>query len=144
MIRNVVFSLSLVLLVAGCKTTNNPAAIPAGEMVSAPAANVSADYAKFSGTWAGSWGNGTLDGKLMVQSIDPQGKIEAIYAWGDSQQWNITAGSSKSSGFIVGNTLTLAPFRNGARVHYEMQADNSLKGFYERNGRTTLGQFKKQ
>lgn len=143
MIKHVVLTLMFALLLVGCKTTNNPATIPAGEAVSAPAASVPAEYARYSGLWVGSWGNGAMDGKLMVQTIDPKGKVEALYAWGDSSQWNITAGATRAKGAVAGTVLTLDPFGNGARVHYELQADGSLKGFYERNRQITIGQFVK-
>ena len=144
MMKYVVLSLMLGLSLVGCKTTSNPATIPTGETASALAPDVPAEYARFAGLWAGSWGNGAMDGKLLVQSVDPKGKVETTYAWGDSQQWRITAGSTRAEGSIAGNVLKLEPFNNGAKAHYEFQTDGSLKGFYERNSRITIGQFTKQ
>ena len=107
-------------LLAGCKTGPQklePASLPPNPGIVTPGADVPAESAAFSGVWAGTWGS-DLDGKLAVQTIQPDGKVRAIYAWGDHSGGRFTAGSTEASGQINDGTLTLDTFGNGANVSY--------------------------
>jgi hypothetical protein len=130
-------------LATGCKTVRNPAVIPGGEVATAPSSDTPAEFAEFSGLWAGKWGK-SLDGKLLVQTIESDGNVRAIYAWGDEPNWNITAGNRQVDGRITANTLDLEKFSNGAVVRYEMQPNGTLAGFYELNNQITKGTFVRQ
>ena len=137
------FVLGFLGLVTACAPQAlQPAEIGANVAVTAPAAEVSADHAAFSGIWAGTWG-ARLDGKLAVQTIDADGTITGVYAWGDHPKGKFKAGSIPVDGMIDGGVLRLKPFENGANVTYTMQSDGTLEGAYDLGGAVSKGIFSK-
>jgi len=120
-----------------------PATISSSVEIVVPADSVSAEYAAFSGLWVGTWG-AALDGKIAIQTIEPDGKITGVYAWGDHPRGRFTAGSSTARVQITGNTLTLKTFGNGAVVKYTLRPDGALDGSYDLNGDVSRGIFKKK
>lgn len=75
--------------------------LPPGTAVVAPDQGVPADLAAFSGTWGGYW-NGSLASLLVVEHVDAEGYIDGVYAWGDSAEYQLSAGSTKFRTKIVG------------------------------------------
>ena len=136
------FGLAFLTACAEPSATNAPAAatIPPETVVTAPAADVPANYAAFSGTWGGTWGT-SLDGKLAVMEVAANGSVEAIYAWGDSPG-DFEAGHRRRDGVIEGDTLTLETFGNGAVASYVL-ANGVLEGKYDRGGNVTRGTFRR-
>ncbi|ANK81532.1 MAG: hypothetical protein TEF_12575 [Rhizobiales bacterium NRL2] len=127
-------ALMLGLALAACKTTGEakPATLPEAAAVQPPGPGVSAEHARFAGIWQGTWGE-SLDGKLAVTRVGPDGSVDAIYAWGDNPG-RFRGGHNFVKGKIEGETLTLERFGSGADVSYEMQPDGWLKGHYHRPG----------
>ncbi len=135
------------LFLAGCQTTAPaPAPTPSAQGVVAPSTEVPSSYAAFSGVWTGSWDVAEappLDGNIAVQTISPNGHVTALYAVGDAARGQFNAHSITVAGEIKGRTLTLEPFRNGARASYTLLPDGTLQGRYVRDGTVTPGRFEK-
>ena len=128
------YLLSILLVFAACQPAEQrPASIGENTQVITPTESVPAEFSAFSGVWVGSWG-GCIDHKLAVQTVDEDGKVNAVYAVGDHCRGNFEAGSFQQTGQINGNVLTLDPFRNGAVATYTLREDGGLEGAYDRDG----------
>jgi hypothetical protein len=109
--------------------------------VAAPAADVPANIAAFSGVWVGDWSK-QLCGVLIVESIAKDGTVNAKYVWGSNPGWGIAKpGFSQWTGKITNGALKLPPNRAGIYVDYTMKSPSDLAGVY--NGRTP-GTFTKR
>ena len=136
--------LSAALLISACEAPKPRGAfVPETAIVTAPGAEISAEYAAFSGVWDGMWAD-CLPGKLIVTEVSASGSIKGVYSYGDCAKWKVEEGSTPVSGQIEGNLLTLDKLPNGAAVSYRLEAGGNLSGSYERAGATTLGRFGKQ
>lgn len=142
-VKTVIGMLALGLL-AACQSTGTsrlaPAQLPENLAMTAPAQSVPSEMARFAGVWFGTWGS-TLDGKLAVQSVGADGRIVAIYAWGDHARGRFKAGSTNVTGRIENGQLRLKQFENGARVTYRFLDDGALRGEYDLNGEISVGRF---
>ncbi|MCA8928725.1 MAG: hypothetical protein KDC18_11695 [Alphaproteobacteria bacterium] len=143
--RSLLIPAALLLALSACKTVEPPmpAVAPAGTAVVAPASDVPAQMAAFSGTWRGKWQR-VLDALLVVETVSPTGQVQATYAWADALNWSIHAGSTRLKGQITGNTLQLEPLPDGGKIHYVMRPDGSLDGHYVWGGGPTEGHFVRQ
>ena len=125
-----------------------PVALPPGSAVidqsvtiTPPSRGVPAQYAAFSGIWAGRL-EGIYEGKLAVLTISPNGKVTVTYAWGDLG--DNRPGVADGDGKIVGNTLKLKRLPNGADATFMMLPDGSLSATYTLSGQTYTGAFVRQ
>ena len=133
----------LALALAACQSTPEVAAPlpppPTGE-VTAPAKNVPAALAAFSGTWVGKWGE-SLDAHLAVQTVARDGAVTGTYSWGD-MPGQFKAGSAAVTGKIAAGALILDALPTGAMASFTMQPDGALAGTYVLNGQTSTGTFR--
>lgn len=141
---------ALVLALAACSQQTStssgdkrdPAPLPTPLTLNAPASDVPANVAAFSGLYEGDWG-GWLNGKLAVVSVEADGRVTAIYGIGENPgEWR--AAYSEHKGSVVGDVLTLDRFGNGAVASYTMREDGDLDGRYVRDGNTSIGVFKRK
>ena len=129
------------VLLAGCQSTPPaPAVIDPAIVITAPAADVPAEFAAFSGVWGGTWGP-ELDGKLAVHTISKEGQAIVYYAVGDLPGF-FKAQGSEHEGQITGQTLVV-PLNEGIKATYTVQPDGTLAGVYNRQGNITRGMFTK-
>src|SRR5262245_14064423 len=105
--KRVVFA-ALALALAACQSSDldpgTPLPPPPTAAITAPARNVPAAIAAFSGTWHGKWQNG-LDAILAVQTVARDGTATGTYSWGDLPG-QFKAGSAAFTGKIASGTLT--------------------------------------
>lgn len=120
-----VFLLPAVVLADTCETP-----LPDTITISTPSPSLAEKHARFLGVW----GNGKWDGKLcntlVVQTIDSEGNVRAIYGWGTYPDWNIWKGFSRPVGQIIEGNKVRFNFRRGVKVTYWFSGDQ-LKGTYE-------------
>lgn len=128
--KSIMLSVLAVFLLVSSGYADSHIPLPDDLNISPPDENVPEHYARFSGTWNGGKWSGNLPHTLIVESIDAEGSVVAVYAWGDYAGWNITKGWSRHEGVISGNRLTLETFRNGANARYELVDDGTLLGRY--------------
>jgi hypothetical protein len=136
--------LAALLLLAACGSTPEegvPLQPPPTGEITAPAKNVPAAVAAFSGTWVGKW-TSNQDARLAVQTVARDGAVTGTYSWGDLPGQS-RAGSSAIKGKIADGVLTLDSFANGATASFAMQPDGMLAGTYVVNGQTSTGTFSK-
>jgi hypothetical protein len=132
----------LVLGLAACQSTtpdvDAPLPPPPTGEITAPARNVPAAIAAFSGTWVGKWTSGQ-EARLAVQTVARDGSVTGTYSWGDLAG-HARAGSTAVTGKIGAGTLTLEPMAGGATASFAMQ-DGTLAGAYVAGGQTVTGTF---
>ena len=88
-----------------------------GYKVTAPAASVVPDQARFIGVWKGKWED-KLCHTFVVMSIDAD-EVEVIYSFGVYEPWGIKAGGyGRYIAKFDGEMLRLPTFRNGADASY--------------------------
>lgn len=143
LLKNLTIVGCLAALGACAEQALKPAEIGPNVAIVAPAEDVPQDYAAFSGLWTGTWG-ARLDGKLAVQTVDADGAVKGVYAWGDHPKGRFSAGSTPVQGKIAGKVMTLNTFTNGAKVSYTMRGDGALEGAYDLNGEVSKGIFGKK
>lgn len=133
-------------LLAGCEPTSTeslePATIPPSTEIKEPAATVPAEYAAFSGLWSGKWG-GVLDSKLAVHTVQPDGRVAAIYAWGDHPDGRFQAGSVATIGQIDGGVLKLEPFGDDVEAIFRLTEDGTLDATFDLRGEISRAEFTK-
>ncbi len=76
--------------------------LPADISVSHPAQNNS-----FAGAWSGLWGN-RLKHILVVESVQPDGTADVVYAYGDMISWGINKGFERYPARIDGDQLVVS------------------------------------
>jgi dienelactone hydrolase len=102
--------------------------MPSDLTVNSPATDVPANIARFTGAWAhGAW-DGVLPHVLVVETVDGEGRAQAVYALGDDRARGVDRGYKRVTGRIVADLLTLDL---GARtsVAYRLTGDE-LHGTY--------------
>lgn len=70
----------------------------------------------FVGAWTGLWGH-RLKHILVVDNLQPDGKADVVYAYGDMVSWGITRDWQRYPARIEGNTLTV--LGNGFVANYQ-------------------------
>lgn len=134
----------LALTLTACQSSPDAAALlappPTGE-ITAPARNVPAAIAAFSGTWRGQWQTGQ-QATLAVQTVARDGAATGTYSWGDLPDRQ-KAGSAAFTGRISGGSLTLDTLPNGAAASFAMQGGSALAGAYILGGEPSTGTFNK-
>jgi len=95
--------------------------------VSAPSRGTPANAARFLGAWIGFWGD-NLPHLLVVERVADDGTAQALYAIGDAPAWKISRMSTRLSGAVHADRLTLESSR--AHIDYEWNAKGFLVGRY--------------
>jgi dienelactone hydrolase len=80
--------------------------IPDDANAMAPSTAVLESQQRFLGAWVGRWSGG-LKHILIVESVQPDGSANVIYAWGDSPGLSITPGFSRLGAKVSGDALTI-------------------------------------
>jgi dienelactone hydrolase len=102
--------------------------LPSDIKIDPPAAGVPASVSRFAGAWAnGAW-DGVLPHVLVVESVDGIGRVQVVYAVGDSAEADASRGYRRVTGRIGGDLMTL-DLSEGASVAYHIAGD-SLRGTY--------------
>lgn len=127
--------ISTALVLTACATgggapTSVP--LPPNAKVTPPAPDTNADRAQFSGKWTGIW-DGALPHVLVVEEISGNGAV-AIYAWGDSAQWNMRGGNARARGTFSDNSTLVVKLPRPATVTYQMKPNGTIDGTYEYSG----------
>jgi hypothetical protein len=139
----VVLVIGLAAFFSGCLAQQVNTPLPLNLDISPPASAVTKSVAAFSGTWVGYWED-TLASTLVVEKID-QSSASIVYSWGTASSWDINRpGFVRAVGKISANGLLSATLPNRAEVIYKLTPDQqSLEAQYIRDGRVTLGTFKR-
>jgi hypothetical protein len=93
----------------------------------------------FSGVWVGNWSN-QLCSALIVEQIDPEGKVTAKYIHGSNPAHGTKANNYTMTGTIVGNTAT---FRARSAAEFTLRGNELARTFTAPNFKST-GAFKRQ
>jgi hypothetical protein len=89
---------------------------------------------KFSGKWFGVV-DGVLDHMLVVEKINDNLEVDAIYSWGVAYQWGIhQPGWTRYKGKILQNTIVLEDKANQIMITYRLNPDGTLEQTYQRPG----------
>ena len=121
--------------------------LPGNIRIVAPAAEVPAAIAAYSGAWGGAWG-GRRAHTLVVERIEGR-NVSFIYSYNPSPSTNSTARGWRRVKGTIGDDGVLRGTMQGdvstVDVSYTLSADRSkLLGEYSRNGRTTTGTFERR
>jgi dienelactone hydrolase len=118
---------------------NDPEAIvplPDKLEVTAPAANVPAEVARFHGAWVGTWGD-EVRHILIVERVQPDGRANIVFAVGDSATYGITREWWRSEAKIANGILTIMGFRT---LRYAFDGpDRLFQTSTLKSGRVTSG-----
>jgi hypothetical protein len=140
-IRNILASVTVLVLVAGATQTAYAESITACEQtvnytVIPPATDVAEPAHAFSGVWIGNWGGGQLCHVLIVEDVKKDGSVSAKYVYGTNPGWGLRQpGVRQWTGKISGNTLMLRG--NNLSVDYVMSGDGTLAATYTQNNQQT-------
>ena len=123
--------------------------LPDDVRIVTPGPEVPADEAAFSGKWIGElkgkWRGiveGTLTHTLVVEEFRHESLASpttaiVVFAWGTVSQWGLSPGWHRLRATFERGMLRLT-LPSGARVTYQMSADGTLNGTYERADFGTL------
>jgi len=110
------------------------ASLPADVKIVVPGLTVPESLRVYSGKWFGI-SDGMLDHLLVVEKIESNSDVSAIYSWGVAYQWNINEpGWRRFKGRFEHNQLILADDKKGLKITYEYTSDGTLAATYERPG----------
>jgi hypothetical protein len=99
-----------------------------------PSPSVPLTLAAFTGKWIGMW-DGVLDHIFVVEKINDNLEVDAIYSWGVAYQWNINQpGWQRYKGRFEKKTLVLTDDTNKVKITYKLISENTLQAAYERPG----------
>jgi hypothetical protein len=108
--------------------------LPADLKIITPEPGIPKELAQYSGKWSGIW-DGVLDNMLVVEKINENLEVEAIYAWGVAYQWNLNQpGWTRYSGRFENNTLILFDENTQTVITYRIQMDGSMQATFRRPG----------
>jgi len=111
--------------------------LPSNISTRTPADNVPKAMARYVGTWVGAWqdrGRNALCHRLVITSVDVDGKVHGIYSNGVYAGWKISRPNySKVQGSILKGKLVLDRFPSGNQAHYWFSGA-ALSGLYETSG----------
>jgi len=114
--------------------TNNKLAtyLPDNAVIVPPNLELSETIRKFSGKWFGVT-EGILDHLLVVEKINENLEVDAIFSWGVAYQWNINEpGWQRFKGKIENQKLILSD--NQLQITYQFNSKGNLDAIYERPG----------
>ncbi len=114
--------------------TNNKLAtfLPDDAVVVPPNSKVPATIRKFSGKWFGVT-EGILDHLLVVEKINENLEVDAIFSWGVAYQWNIfEPGWQRFKGKIENQKLIISD--DQLQITYQFNSEGNLDAVYERPG----------
>jgi hypothetical protein len=116
------------------KRINVSPVLPKDVNIISPGSDLPVSIRDFSGTWSGVW-DGILDNVLVVEKIDDDLKVEAIYSWGVAYQWNLNQpGWRRYRGKIDRQNLVLTDETNKITITYRLNPDGNLDATYQRPG----------
>lgn len=98
--------------------------VPQAAAVTAPGADVAAEYAAFSGVWSGRW-DGILESMLIVEEVAADGTATGIYIYGDSPRWGFQAGAFEWRSEIRNGILS---FGDQSRFEFEIAGPGEMEG----------------
>ncbi len=99
-----------------------------------PRSSVPQALRAFSGKWFGV-ADGVLEHVLVVESIDENLEVNAVYSWGIAYQWNITKpGWQRYKGTFEGEKLILTDKSSKIVITYKIVSDSTLHETYQRPG----------
>jgi len=108
--------------------------IPKDVEIIPPGSKVPNSHWAFSGKWSGVW-DGILENMLVVEKIDDNLKVEAIYSWGVAYQWNLNEpGWHRYTGKIDKHTLVLSDETSKTTITYRLNQDGILTATFQRPG----------
>jgi len=108
--------------------------LPDGVEIITPSVKVPKPLRQFSGKWFGIT-DGVLDHLLVVEAINDDLTVNAIYAWGVAYQWNINEpGWRRFDGEFENQNLVLTGEKNDLKITYTLNPDGTLHSIYERPG----------
>jgi dienelactone hydrolase len=116
-------------------------ALPPRFQIEPPATGITEGAAKFLGAWGGLWDD-VLPHLLVVERIEPGGRLRAIYAVGDAPQWLIARQWIGMTGVATADRLVLDNLN--ATISYEIDPRGRLVGTYRmRSGLLSVGVFER-
>lgn len=116
-------------------------ALPPRFQIEPPATGIAEGAAKFLGAWGGLWDD-VLPHLLVVERIEPGGRVRAIYAVGDAPQWGIARQWIGMSGVATADRLVLDNLN--VTISYEFDPNGRLVGTYRtRTGVLSVGVFER-
>jgi hypothetical protein len=108
--------------------------LPEDVNVIPPGSNVPKALRAFSGRWFGVW-DGVLEHILVVEKIDNNLEVNAIYSWGVAYQWDINQpGWQRYNGKFEKQTLILTDKSNKIKITYKLISESTMIATYERPG----------
>ena len=121
-------------------------ALPEDIDIITPGSKVPNSLRVYSGKWYGVW-NGILDHVLVIEKIDDNLEVDAIYSWGIAYQWDINKpGWKRYTGKFENEKLILTDDNTKIKITYRLNSAGTLNATYKRPGifsRTTLTKMDK-
>jgi hypothetical protein len=109
-------------------------ALPNDLKIISPGPKVPTSLKAFSGKWFGV-ADGILENMLVVEKIDDNLEVEAIYSWGVAYQWNLNQpGWRRFRGKFENQTLVLSDENDKLIITYRLNPDSTLNSTYQRPG----------
>ncbi len=116
------------------KNNNFTSVLPDNIKIIPPSLRIPDKIRAFSGKWFGV-SDGILDHLLVVEKINEDLSVQAVYAWGVAYQWNIfQPGWRRFNGKFEGQKLILSGEPNKMKITYQFSSDSTLEALYERPG----------
>lgn len=122
-----VFILTALIFISSRFASLGQTPLPDNIAIIPPTSAIASNAVVFSGAWIGFWDD-SLPSALVVERIDPGGKVHVIYSWGD--QFNIHHGWVRQSGQIINGKLHL-PSTNGVSQDFSFAKNGNLLGRFE-------------
>lgn len=94
-----------------------------------PSSNVSRDLAAFAGAWGGGAWEGNLPTFLVVEQVNAEGKVSAVYSWGTWPETKLSAHWIRLTGKISHGILRFAG-PDGTDLRYTIEKNGVLHGRY--------------
>ena len=108
--------------------------LPDNVKIIPPSPKVPKTLQKFSGKWLGV-SEGILDHLLVVENINDDLEVNAIFAWGVSYQWNINQpGWQRYKGKFENQELVLTDENYQIEIRFKFNSRGNLDETYERPG----------
>jgi hypothetical protein len=113
------------------KKNNLAPVLPDDIKIISPSLKVPKLLRAFSGKWLGV-SDGILDHMLVVEEINDNLEVNAIYSWGVAYQWNINQpGWQCYKGKFENQKLILADEKNKIKITYKLNSNGTLDATFE-------------